>query len=70
MHSTVRIMNKAEGTLVIFGLLLLLNAAIFKLSGFNLLYPLSDKVGSFVVGANTCFILAIVISIFDKSERK
>ncbi|MFH1846807.1 MAG: hypothetical protein ABH869_04545 [Candidatus Omnitrophota bacterium] len=67
MQKSTRWMNKAEGSLVILGLLLLVNGSIYKISGFNLLVQMSEDLASFFVLANTCFLLALVVYIFDQN---
>lgn len=67
-RSVMRKLNLAEGTLVLLGMILLLSAAIIKLKDINLLYPLLTSCVSTLVVANTCFLLAFVVSIFGGEE--
>ncbi|MFC1570224.1 hypothetical protein ACFL4E_00390 [Candidatus Omnitrophota bacterium] len=68
----MRRLNLAEGTLVLMGFLLILNVAILKVKDINLLTPLVNDPVGMLAAANTCFIIAFVISIFggkDKDEE-
>lgn len=66
----MRRLNLAEGSLILVGFLLLLNVAVIKLKSINLLSPLvNDSVGA-LLAANTCFIVAFIISIFGGSEEQ
>jgi len=66
----MRRLNLAEGSLVLFGFLLLLNVAVIQLKGINLLSSLVDDSVGALLAANTCFIMAFIISIFGGSEDK
>lgn len=66
----MRRLNLAEGTLILLGFLLLLNVAIIKIKYINLLTPLVNDTTSMLLAANTCFIVAFIISIFGGQENK
>lgn len=66
----MRKLNLAEGSLVLLGFLLLLDVAVIKVKSINLLTPLvNDSVGA-LLAANTCFIVAFVISIFGGQDAE
>lgn len=64
----MRKLNLAEGTLILLGMLLLMNAVIMKVKNINLLYPLLSNCMSTLIVANTCFVLAFVVSVFGGEE--
>ena|GEM_PF-1615685 len=64
----MRKLNLAEGSLVLLGFILILNAVIFKVSGLNLL-PIIKKASNFVMVANTCFLMALISAIFENPEK-
>jgi len=62
-------MNLAIGSLVLMGFLFVLFAVIFNLKGVNLLYPYVKQAVSYFIAANTCFLIAFIISTFDKPQK-
>jgi len=60
----MRSMNLAVGSLVLLGFLFSLFGVVFKLSGFNLLYPMITEVANFFVASSICFLMALVIDRF------
>ena len=65
----MRKMNLAEGTLVLLGFIFILAAMVLKISGLNVLDPIINTVYGFFLAANTCFLIAFVIAMFDKAEE-
>lgn len=59
-------MSLAVGTLVFIGFLLILFGVIAKASGVNLLTPAVTNVSNIFIIANTCFLMALIVSKFDK----
>lgn len=57
-------MNMAVGTLILMGFIMLLGGVTYKLTGMNFMDPLVQKNQSFFTGANSCFIVALVIDRF------
>ena len=66
----MRKMNLAEGTLVLLGFMFIIAAMILKIAGLNVLTPIINSVYGFFMAANTCFIITLVIAVFDKDEGK
>jgi VIT1/CCC1 family predicted Fe2+/Mn2+ transporter len=61
-------MDIAEGALVLSGLLLILFGAIYKITGVNLLDPMVRTASASFIAANTCFLLSVVVYLFNKGE--
>ena len=60
-------MNLATGSLVFMGFILLIVGITSKLIGISLLYPLIVGFANYMIAANTCFIVALVVRKFQKS---
>ncbi len=60
-------MNAATGTLTLVGLVLLLAGLISKFLGVLILEPFISSSINYVIAANTCFLLAIVVDKFQKN---
>ena len=60
-------MNAATGTLTLVGLILLLAGLVSKLLGILILAPFITASINYVIAANTCFLLAIVVDKFQKN---
>ncbi len=61
-------MNVAIGSLVLLGFLFIVFAVILNLKGANLLYPYIKNAVSYLIAANTCFLVALIVSTFGKSK--
>ena len=60
-------MNAATGTLTLVGLILLLAGLVSKLLGIFILAPFISSSINYVIAANACFLLAIVVDKFQKN---
>ncbi|MFH1380642.1 MAG: hypothetical protein ABIH57_00525 [Candidatus Omnitrophota bacterium] len=60
-------MNAATGTLTLLGLILLLAGLVSKFLGMLILAPFISSNINYVIAANTCFLLAIVVDKFQKN---
>ncbi|MEA3489219.1 MAG: hypothetical protein U9R44_02605 [Candidatus Omnitrophota bacterium] len=65
----MRKMNLAEGVMVFLGFMLLLNIAILKFKGINLLEQVVKNPGTLLLAANTCFVLAFVVAVFGREKK-
>lgn len=65
----MRKMNLAEGSLILIGFLLILNVLIVKMKGINLLAEIAVEPLVLLVVANTCFLVAFIVSIFGDREE-
>lgn len=58
-------MNLATGSLVLFGFVVLIIGIISKILGLSLLQPFIASFATYLVVANTCFLMALVIDRFQ-----
>lgn len=61
----MRDLNLAEGSLILLGAILVINAVAIKFTDINVLDPITSGAGNFLIVACTCFFLAIISMIFD-----
>lgn len=61
-------LNMAEGILIFLGMLLILGGVVLKLSGINVVEPMINKVESYFIAANTCFLLTFIIHRFGSND--
>jgi len=59
-------MNLATGSLMLLGLVLAILGLVSKLIGTSILAPLITNYFSYLIAANTCLLLALVIDKFQK----
>lgn len=61
-------MNVAVGSLILIGMLLVMGGVIMKYAGLNLLEPYLNVPTNFFVVANTCFLVALIVDKFDRTD--
>jgi len=59
-------MNVATGCLIFLGFILLLGGIASKLMGISILTPYISSFIGYFVGANTCFLMALIVDKFQK----
>jgi hypothetical protein len=59
-------MSTGTGTLLLVGFFFILFGIILKFSGLNLLEPVVYQITSYFTVANTCFLVALIVHLFDK----
>ncbi len=60
-------MNVATGCLTFLGFILLIAGIASKLLGISVMAPYISSFLGYFVGANTCFLLALIVNKFQKS---
>lgn len=63
----MRKMNLAVGSLIFLGFLCIMLGVIARLSGVTLMAPVLSTPGQYLIVANTCFLVALVIDWFERS---